>query len=127
MLGGPKSPPMASRAIFIWSRILRRSGRESKMKKFTRRRSEPGGPCSNRTKDKRYAIEPCCRIAGTCSRPVHASDVTLSASVAASSTFYVWGLPWGGEKKAPLKKNTNGGGVLCPPFQDFAGVMDHRY
>ena len=78
---------------FHRSRMLRRSGRESKTKNVTRRPTAPGGPCNSRRMDRRCAIEPCSRIEGICSRPVHASDATPCASAAASSKFYAWELP----------------------------------
>jgi hypothetical protein len=46
-----------------------------------------------RTTDKRYATQPCCRIADICSVAMHASDSPLCVCATASLKFYVLELP----------------------------------
>jgi len=49
---------------------------------------------NNRTTDTQCAMQPCFRIADTCSVAAHANGLPLCASATASSKFCVSELPW---------------------------------
>jgi hypothetical protein len=133
--GGPKSPPIASKAIFIGAAVCKfqRLNAKRKLKSsaaFIRNKINCGKsfaaakrllqiveiillrpltpvvPCNNHMKDKLCVRRRCCHIANICSAMARANDAMPCACGGASSRFCVLELPYERVRKAGNQEKT---------------------